>query len=79
MSTGRHYSAVAGEPKLLILDEPTSALDPLMTAEVLELIFELKKEGKTFIFSTHHLNLQSKLLIGFYFFPKGLFGAGDPL
>jgi polar amino acid transport system ATP-binding protein len=41
--------AIATHPKLLILDEPTSALDPLMTAEVLELIIELKNDQVLFI------------------------------
>jgi polar amino acid transport system ATP-binding protein len=34
--------ALAAKPRLLLFDEPTSALDPEMTAEVLELIAELK-------------------------------------
>jgi polar amino acid transport system ATP-binding protein len=53
--------AVAGQPKLLLLDEPTSALDPLMTAEVLELILELKKEGRNLILSTHHLTFAKRV------------------
>jgi polar amino acid transport system ATP-binding protein len=48
--------AVARKPALLLLDEPTSALDPLMTSEVLDLIFELKKEGICFILVSHHLS-----------------------
>lgn len=47
--------AVAGEPKMVLLDEPTSALDPLMTAEVLELILELKIEKRNLILATHHV------------------------
>lgn len=48
--------AIAIHPQILILDEPTSALDPLMTAEVLELILELKKEKRDLIMVTHHLH-----------------------
>lgn len=48
--------AVAVEPRLLLLDEPTSALDPFMTAEVLDLIAELKKDGLDIILATHHIN-----------------------
>ena len=48
--------AIAIHPQILILDEPTSALDPLMTAEVLELVLELKKEKRDLIMVTHHLN-----------------------
>ena len=48
--------AVAIHPRLLLLDEPTSALDPEMTAEVLEVIADLKSEGRTFILVTHAMN-----------------------
>ena len=47
--------AVAHKPQLLILDEPTSALDPEMTAEVLEFIDELRKEGQRIVLSTHEM------------------------
>ncbi len=48
--------AVAIRPKLLLFDEPTSALDPEMTAEVLEVIADLKAEGRTFVLVTHAMN-----------------------
>ena len=48
--------AVAIRPKLLLFDEPTSALDPEMTAEVLEVIADLKEEGRTFVLVTHAMN-----------------------
>ena len=48
--------AVAIHPRLLLLDEPTSAIDPEMTAEVLEVIADLKSEGRTFILVTHAMN-----------------------
>ena len=48
--------AVAIRPKLLLFDEPTSALDPEMTAEVLEVIADLKTEGRTFVLVTHAMN-----------------------
>jgi polar amino acid transport system ATP-binding protein len=45
--------AVATQPRCLLLDEPTSALDPEMTAEVLELLAELRAEGRSMILVTH--------------------------
>jgi len=48
--------AVAIRPNLLLFDEPTSALDPEMTAEVLEVIADLKAQGRTFILVTHAMN-----------------------
>ncbi len=47
--------AVAIKPRLLLFDEPTSALDPEMTAEVLDVIEELKREGRDFILVTHEM------------------------
>jgi polar amino acid transport system ATP-binding protein len=47
--------AIAIKPRLLLFDEPTSALDPEMTAEVLDLIGELKREGLDFLLVTHEM------------------------
>jgi polar amino acid transport system ATP-binding protein len=47
--------AVSIKPRLLLFDEPTSALDPEMTAEVLDVIEELRKEGRDFILVTHEM------------------------
>lgn len=63
--------AVATHPKILMLDEPTSALDPLMTAEVLDLIMELKKEKKDFVLVTHHLQFARKVADWVFFISEG--------
>ena len=47
--------ALAGSPKFLLLDEPTSALDPEMTAEVLDVIAELKESGTPLVLVTHEM------------------------
>jgi polar amino acid transport system ATP-binding protein len=47
--------AIAIRPRLLLFDEPTSALDPEMTAEVLDVIKELREEGRDFILVTHEM------------------------
>ena len=47
--------AIAIKPRVLLFDEPTSALDPEMTAEVLDVIDELKAEGRDFILVTHEM------------------------
>ena len=41
--------ALALEPDILCFDEPTSALDPELTVEVLRVIKDLKKEGRTMV------------------------------
>jgi ABC-type polar amino acid transport system ATPase subunit len=47
--------ALVVQPRRLFLDEPTSALDPEMTAEVLEMIGELKDLGTQFVLVTHEM------------------------
>lgn len=47
--------AVAIDPEFLLLDESTSALDPEMTAEVLELLVELRGEDRPLILVTHEI------------------------
>ena len=41
------------EPDLLILDEPFSGLDPVNVEVMRDVILDMKKEGRTVIFSTH--------------------------
>lgn len=49
-------AALMHDPALVILDEPSSALDPEGRSDVLRLITDLKRMGKTVIFSTHILS-----------------------
>ncbi len=48
-------AAFMGKPELLILDEPTSGLDPLVQQTVLEMVREVKADGRTVFFSSHIL------------------------
>src|SRR6267154_294451 len=47
--------AILHDPKVVILDEPMSGLDPIGRHEVRDIISELKRGGKTVLFSTHIL------------------------
>jgi len=47
--------AILHDPQVVILDEPMSGLDPLGRREVRDIILELKRDGKTVLFSTHIL------------------------
>ena len=47
--------ALVNDPELVILDEPMSGLDPIGRRLVRNIIFDLKKAGKTILFSTHIL------------------------
>ncbi len=48
--------AIIHDPDLVVMDEPMSGLDPMGRREVKKLIAELKKEGKTVLFSSHILS-----------------------
>jgi polar amino acid transport system ATP-binding protein len=47
--------ALAIDPEFLLLDEPTSALDPEMTAEVLDVIADLRETGQSVVLVTHEM------------------------
>jgi ABC-2 type transport system ATP-binding protein len=48
--------AILHDPRVVILDEPMSGLDPVGRREVRDIILELKRAGKTVLFSTHILS-----------------------
>ena len=48
--------AILHDPQVIVLDEPMSGLDPLGRREVRDIILELKREGRTILFSTHVLS-----------------------
>ena len=52
--------AVASKPEVLLLDEPTSALDPISTAQIEELVHELK-ENFTIAIVTHNMQQAARV------------------
>ncbi|MGI8640914.1 MAG: ABC transporter ATP-binding protein [Pyrinomonadaceae bacterium] len=54
-------STVVHNPDLLILDEPFSGLDPVNVEFMIEVVAELKAQGKTIIFSTHLMETAERL------------------
>ena len=54
-------SALAHDPKILIMDEPFVGLDPKAVFDVKEVMNEMVKEGKIIFFSTHILDVAEKL------------------
>ena len=48
--------ALVNDPEFIMLDEPMSGLDPIGRREVRELIFRLRDEGRTVLFSSHILS-----------------------
>ncbi|GLS14597.1 amino acid ABC transporter ATP-binding protein [Hydrogenophaga electricum] len=47
--------ALAMRPKVMLFDEPTSALDPELVGEVLSVVSDLAKAGKTMVIVTHEI------------------------
>jgi ABC-type histidine transport system ATPase subunit len=47
--------ALAMEPEVMLFDEPTSALDPELVGEVLRVMQDLAKEGRTMVVVTHEM------------------------
>jgi ABC-2 type transport system ATP-binding protein len=54
-------TAVIHDPDLLILDEPFSGLDPINTELLKEVVLDLKRAGKTVIFSTHQMEVAERI------------------
>ena len=54
-------SALAHDPKILIMDEPFVGLDPKAVFDMKEILNEMTKEGKTIFYSTHILDVAEKL------------------
>ncbi|MDO8544477.1 MAG: amino acid ABC transporter ATP-binding protein [Opitutaceae bacterium] len=63
--------ALIMNPRLLLLDEVTSALDPMLAAEVLNSIRDLRRQGRTMIVVTHHMEFASSLCDRLMFLDQG--------
>jgi ABC-2 type transport system ATP-binding protein len=48
-------ATIIHQPDLIILDEPFSGLDPVNTKLFKDIMLEMKKKGRTIIFSTHRM------------------------
>ena len=49
--------ALLNDPELILADEPTGNLDPRTSLEVMELLNEIHKSGKTIFMATHDYQL----------------------
>lgn len=70
------------DPELVILDEPFSGLDPVNTELLKGLIKDLKKQGKSVIFSTHQMNQVEELCDRLFMINRGarvLYGSLDEI
>ena len=68
------------DPSLFIVDEPFLGLDPLAISDLIQLLEEEKKKGKSILMSTHVLDSAEKMCDSFVILHKGQVRAkGDLL
>ena len=71
--------ALAMRPDLLLFDEPTSALDPELVGEVLVVMRELAREGRTMVVVTHEMGFAREAATRIMFLDRGrVVEAGSP-
>lgn len=49
------------EPEVILLDEPTDGLDPRSAREIIKILKDLHRDGKTLIIATHSLDMVSEI------------------
>jgi phospholipid/cholesterol/gamma-HCH transport system ATP-binding protein len=65
-------SLAACDPRMFLYDEPTSALDPENSDTILNLIFDLSKNGKGFIIVSHEVQHALRVAGRFMFIKDGV-------
>jgi polar amino acid transport system ATP-binding protein len=63
--------ALAMKPDLLLFDEPTSALDPELVTEVLAVMRDLAREGRTMVIVTHEMGFAREAATRVLFLDRG--------
>ena len=51
------WGALLNDPNVILADEPTGNLDPETTNDIMNLLLEIGKKGKTILMATHNYNL----------------------
>lgn len=54
-------STLLHEPELIIMDEPFSGLDPVNASLLIDTLIDLRRSGKTILFSTHRMDQVEKM------------------
>lgn len=70
--------ALCMQPRALLFDEPTSALDPELEQEVIRVIRDLAKEGRTMILVTHDMRMARDISSHTIFLHQGLVEEQGP-
>jgi len=64
-------STLIHEPELVILDEPFAGLDPVNVQVVRDVILDMKRQGRTVIFSTHVMEQAEQICDYIFLINKG--------
>jgi ABC-2 type transport system ATP-binding protein len=64
-------ASVVADPELVILDEPFSGLDPVNAEALKDAVLELRREGKTIVFSTHDMATAERMCDRIFMIFKG--------
>ena len=64
--------AMAADPEILYFDEPPSALDPELTGEVLAVMRQLAREGRTMLVVTHEMDFARHVANRVVFMEQGV-------
>lgn len=73
-------SVLIMEPEVLLLDEPTAGLDPQTTRDVIGVIYDAHKTGKTVVMATHDLHIAEEIADVVHVFgkEKNIIRSGKP-
>lgn len=70
--------ALAMEPEIMLFDEITSALDPELVAEVLDVLRQIRSEGRAMILATHEIAFARELADRICFLDGGMIVEQGP-
>ena len=72
-------ASIIHDPELIILDEPFSGLDPVNVNLIKDIMLDIRKKGKTIIFSTHMMDAAEKLCDDILMINKGVKVLDGPI
>lgn len=70
--------ALAIRPRIMLFDEPTSALDPELVGEVLKVIGDLAREGRTMVLVTHEMKFARQVATHVVYLHNGVVEEEGP-